>query len=100
MSMYTAMMHMWNHEFAASVAWAEKAIRQNPRVVPALRVMVVGLVHSKQPDRAKEIVGEILRIDPKFSISGWRRQSTPQHPDNNQRWQFILDAFRAAGVPE
>jgi TolB-like protein len=100
MSTTTAMMHSWQHEFPEAVAWAEKAIRQNPRALPALRTLVVGLVHSDRVDRAKAIVREILRIDPTFTVSGWQRQRAPQYRDNNPRWEFILDAYRAAGVPE
>jgi hypothetical protein len=62
--------------------------------------MVVSLVHSNQRDRAKEIVAQILRVNPKFSVSAWRRQRALQHRDYDPRRQFILDAFRAAGVPE
>ena len=91
---------MWNHEFPDCVAWAEKAIRQNPRALPALRTLVVGLVHSSRVERATEIVEEILRIDPTFTVSSWQRQRAPLYRDNNPRWQFILDAYRAAGVPE
>jgi TolB-like protein len=100
MSMSTAMMHMWDQEFPQSVAWAEKAIRQNPRALPALRTLVVGLVHSSQVERAKDVVREILRIDPRFTVSGWQRQRAPMYRDNNPRSQFIVDAYRAAGVPE
>lgn len=100
MSMTTAMMHSWQDEFPEAVAWAEKAIRQNPRALPALRTLVVGLVHSNQVERARAVVREILRIDPTFTVSGWQRQRAPQYRDNNPRWQFILDAYRAAGVPE
>jgi TolB-like protein len=100
MSTTTAMMHAWHQEFPAAVAWAEKAIRQNPRALPALRTLAISLVHCHQVERAKAIVREILRIDPTFTVSGWQRQRAPQYRDNNPRWQFILDAYRAAGVPE
>ena len=99
-TMTTAMAHMWAHSFSECVAWAEKAVRQNPRALPALRTLVVGLVHSNQRERAEEVVKQILRIDPKFTISVWQRQRAPQFRENNPRWQFILDAYRAAGVPE
>jgi TolB-like protein len=99
-TMTTSMAHMWARDFSESVAWAEKALRQNPRALPALRTLVVGLVHSDRQERACEVVQQILRIDPKFTISGWQRQRAPQYGASNPRWQFILDAYRAAGVPE
>jgi hypothetical protein len=100
MSMTTGMMHMWAHEFPESVAWSERAIRQNPRALPALRTMVVGLVHSNQRERAAETARQILRIDPKFTVSSWRRQRAPFFRQENPSFDFILDAYRAAGVPE
>jgi len=99
-SMTMAMADMWDHKFSESVAWAERAIRQNPRALPVLRTMVVSLVHAGRREKAVEIVQDILRIDPKFSVSGWQRQRAPSYRENNPRWQFILDAYRAAGVPE
>ncbi len=100
MSMSMAMVDMWDHKFSESVAWAERAIRQNPRALPMLRTMVVSLVHSGQRERAAEVVKNILRIDPKFSVSSWQRQRAPSFRGVNPRWQFILDAYRAAGAPE
>jgi TolB-like protein len=100
MSMTTGMMHMWAHEFPDCVAWSERAIRQNPRALPALRTMVVGLVHSNQKERAARTVTQILEIDPSFTVSSWRRQRAPHFRQENPRFDFILDAYRAAGVPE
>jgi hypothetical protein len=43
----------------------------------------------------------LLKFDPKYSISGFFRQRAPMFQSVDQsRWQFILDALRAAGVPE
>ena len=100
MSMTAGMIHMWAREFPESVAWSERAIRQNPRALPALRTMVVGLVHSNQKERAAEIVRQILQIDPNFTVSSWRRQRAPFFRQENPRFNFILEAYRAAGVPE
>jgi hypothetical protein len=100
MSMTMAMVNMWDHKFPECVTWAEKAARQNPRALPALRTMVVGLVHSNRRDQAIEVVKEILRIDPKFAVFSWQRHRAPAFREANPRWQFILDAYRAAGVPE
>lgn len=62
--------------------------------------MVVGLVHSGGKERAAEIVRQILKIDPNFTVSTWRRQRAPFFRQENTRFDFILNAYRAAGVPE
>jgi TolB-like protein len=100
MSMTTGMVHMWAHEFPESVAWLERAIRQNPRALPALRCLIVGLVYTNEKERAAEVAREALRIDPRFTVSSWRRQRAPVYRHDSPRLQFILDALRAAGVPE
>jgi tetratricopeptide (TPR) repeat protein len=100
MSMTTALAHMWVHEFRESIAWHERALRQNPRAQPSLRSLVVCLVHTNQKERAAGIVKQILRIDPEFTISNWRRQRAPIYSQDNPGLQFVLDAYRAAGVPE
>jgi tetratricopeptide (TPR) repeat protein len=107
MSMLTGTSHMWAHEFDECVAWSERAIRQNPRAMVALRTLIVGLVYTNKHERAAELVGEHLRMDPNFTISSWVRQRAPVFrrlvsPVGGQapRAQFIVDALRAAGVPE
>ena len=99
-SLTTAMCNMWDHRFEESIVWADKAFAQNPRALPALRTKLVGLVHTGKLEEARELVREILTIDPKFSISSWRRQRAPVHREENPRFNFIFDAYRAAGVPE
>jgi TolB-like protein len=92
--------HMWAHEFEECVAWSERAIQQNPRAMFALRGLIVGLVYTNQKERAAEMVREHLRMDPNFTVSSWRRERAPVYRQDNPRLQFILDAYRAAGVPE
>lgn len=99
-SMSTAMCNMWEHRFEESVAWADRVIGQNPRALPALRTKLVGLVHLGKLKEARELAREILRIDPKFSVSVWRNQRAPIFRAENPRFDFILNAYRAAGVPE
>jgi len=77
MSMTTGLTHMWAQEFDQCVAWNERAVRQNPRAMPALRGLIVGLVHSNQRERAAEIVRQHLRVNPKFTISSWQLQRAP-----------------------
>jgi TolB-like protein len=107
LTMLMGMSCMWTHEFDECVAWSERAIRQNPRALAALRTLIVGLVYTNQPERAAELAKEHLRMDPSFTISSWVRQRAPLFrrlvsPVGGQapRAQFIVDALRAAGVPE
>jgi TolB-like protein len=107
LTMVMGMVHMWTREFDGCVAWSERAIRQNPRALPALRTLIVGLVYTNQRERAAEMVREHLRMDPNFTVSSWVRQRAPLFrrlvsPAGSQppRAQFIVDALRTAGVPE
>jgi tetratricopeptide (TPR) repeat protein len=90
---------MWAKNFEESIAWAEKALARNPRALPPRRIMVVGLVGIGQRDKAAAIVQEILKLDPRFTIAGWRLRN-PSSLRDEAHWKYMIDAYRAAGVPE
>ena len=57
--------------YADSVRWAEQALAQNRRFAAALRVMAASLVELGERDRAREVVRQLLAIEPHLTISGF-----------------------------
>jgi hypothetical protein len=72
-------------------------VTQNRRFLVALRALAVALVNHGEVDRARQIVSEILKIEPDARVSGI--------PD---RMPYVIDpilrtymeALRRAGLPE
>ncbi|WP_431272457.1 tetratricopeptide repeat protein [Dankookia sp. P2] len=60
-----------DEDFARAASWAEKALVQNRRFAVALRVLAVALVKLGQPERARQVVQELLAIEPELTISGF-----------------------------
>jgi tetratricopeptide (TPR) repeat protein len=101
MSASMGMAKMWGRKFAESLVWCDRAILQNPRMLPALRVKIVALAHLGEREKAAEVAKEVLRIDPQFSISTWRNQRAPAaFRGENPAWNLFYEGLRAAGVPE
>ena len=86
-----------DQDFAAAVAWAEKALAQNRRYAVALRVLAVALVKLGHPERARRTVQELVAIEPKLTISGFLAR-IPVPVETMAR--AYAEALKAAGLPE
>ena len=83
--------------YPEAIAWAEKALTQNRRFAPALRALAVALVKVGQRDQAAQIVQELLRIEPKLTISEFlTRIPVPLEA----MAKTYAEALRSAGLPE
>jgi tetratricopeptide (TPR) repeat protein len=85
--------------FAECVAWAERALVQNPRTTSALRNLAAALVGLGRRDEAVKVVEEMRRIDPTITISGLRLRA-PFHITNEKYWNRFMSQLREAGLPE
>jgi tetratricopeptide (TPR) repeat protein len=83
-------------KFQEAIDWAEKALVQNRRFAIALRALAVALVNIGQIERARQIVQELLEIEPKLMVSGLStRLPFVQQPI----LKTYRDALREAGLP-
>ena len=96
MSGATAIAAVVEGNYAEAITWAERALTQNRRFAVALRVLAVALVKVGERDRASQIVGELLTIEPELTISGFfTRIPVPFEP----MARTYAEALRAAGLP-
>jgi len=83
--------------FEDAMQWAEKALAQNRRFAVALRVLIVALVKTGALPRAALVAQELMAIEPKLTIAGFR--SRIPFPVASMAATYA-DCLRAAGVPE
>ena len=79
-----------------AVRWAEVALAQNRRFAVALRVLAVAFVRLDRLDRARQVVRELLAIEPQLTISSFLGR-IPIPLDHMAR--AYSDALGAAGLP-
>jgi hypothetical protein len=91
--------NLWERKFADCLAWCDKAVTQNSRSLPALRTKIVALVNLGRREEAVKVVQTILSVDPTFTIASWQKRNPSAH-HMSERFKFMVDAYRAAGVPE
>jgi tetratricopeptide (TPR) repeat protein len=83
--------------FEEAVVWGEKAHAQYPHSAVVLRAFIVALAHSGNVGRAREIVRQLLAIEPDLTISLWRKSIAIG--DQNLT-SIYADGLRKAGLPE
>jgi adenylate cyclase len=79
----------------AALSAAQRAVDENPRFAPALRIRIVALVHSGRLDEAKAAMAEYLKLDPGFAIS----TRVVSYRDLAFRQKYH-GALRTVGLPE
>jgi hypothetical protein len=77
--------------------WTQKALAQNPRSAVALRLLAASLASSGQNDRAREVVKELLNVEPHLTISGLKSRLQMAH---EEVWKRFAEALHSAGLPE
>jgi TolB-like protein/class 3 adenylate cyclase/Tfp pilus assembly protein PilF len=98
-SMQTAMAlaHFVAGRYDESVSWAQRASRENPNFVPAIRIIAASAGNSGQLERARKAAKRMLEIDPAFRVSRLSDHVPLQRPDDLARY---AEGLRRAGLPE
>jgi TolB-like protein len=89
--------HFYEGRFDEAKSWAETALSHNQRFAIALRCLAASLAKLGQSEEAFAVVREMLKIEPRFTLSTFRAQL--RVVDDVQGNRFF-DALRLAGFPE
>lgn len=85
-----------DQNYDEALKWAERALAQNRRFAVALRVAAVALVKLGRQDRAREVIRQLLEIEPQLTISGFfARIPVPLE----SMAKTYAEALEAAGLP-
>ena len=98
-SMQTAMAlaHFVAGRYDESVFWAEKASREDPNFLPAIRIIATSAGNSGQLEQAQKAAKRVLEIDPAFRVSSVADHVPLRRPDDLARY---AEGLRRAGLPE
>ena len=77
--------------------WAEKALRQRPDWLTALRIGAACHAVAGRVDQAKKLVARMLKLDPALRISNLQGLPPLRRAEDFARWS---EALRKAGLPE
>jgi adenylate cyclase len=92
-----AVAHLAARRFEQVIEWADRALRDQPRLVSAMRFKVVALAHLGRLDAARGELGRVLAIDPKLTIAGYREYA---HFSAPEVLELLVTGMRLAGLPE
>jgi TolB-like protein/class 3 adenylate cyclase/Flp pilus assembly protein TadD len=93
----TALAHFVAGRYDESVFWAEKASREDPNFLPAIRIIATSAGNSGQLERAQKAANRMLEIDPAFRVSRLADHVPLRRPDDLARY---AEGLRRAGLPE
>jgi TolB-like protein len=85
-----ALAHLVAGRYEEAVDWAEGSSHEQPRSAFALRVKVVACVHLGRIEEGRELLQQLLRLQPGLTIAGLKAY----------RMSMFAEAFRIVGLPE
>jgi tetratricopeptide (TPR) repeat protein len=93
----TAAARFQQGQFDEAVSMAQKALTQNYRYAPALRILAASLAKLGQTEKAAEAMREMLKLQPQLTLSRLRARSMFYEEGV---WNNLADGLRRAGLPE
>jgi adenylate cyclase len=67
-----AVAHIAARRFEEAIEWADRALHDQPRYVPAMRVKIAANAHLGRLDEARAELSRVLAIDPDLTIARYR----------------------------
>jgi adenylate cyclase len=97
--MQTAMAyaHFGDGRYAEAASWAEKAFRERPDQVSAIRILAASSAMAGRQDQAWKAVERLREYDPTLRLSTLKQQLPIQRPDVLDR---VVEGLRKAGLPD
>jgi adenylate cyclase len=92
-----SMAHSAAGRFEESIHWAQRSLQLNTGFLPTYLVLASSYATLGRLEEARTAVQELLRLNPAFSLSGFKAVTSAWAPDLAER---SIDALRKAGLPE
>ena len=89
--------HLVARRFKQAIEWADRALPDQPRFAPTMRIKVVALAHLGRLDEARAELSRVLAINPKLTIAGFREWA---HYEAPEVLELYVAGLRLAGLPE
>jgi tetratricopeptide (TPR) repeat protein len=89
--------HYVNGTFEEAVLWGRKARAASPRFKANLRMLAASLVALDRIEEAREVAGELLRLEPGFSVE---RFCNWYPLKGQERRDLLATHLLAAGLPK
>jgi len=89
--------HLAARRFEPAIEWADRALHDQPRFVPAMRVKVAANAHLGHLDAARAELSRMLAIHPKLTIAGYREYA---HFVGPEVLELMVTGLGLAGLPE
>ena len=89
--------HFAARRFEQTIEWADRALHDQPRLVPAMRIKVAALAHLGRLDAARAELSRVLAVDPKLTIARFREYA---HWAASEILELLVTGLRLAGLPE
>ena len=90
------MAHMFQQNWPVAIDWITRSISNNRYFTPSYRYLAISLVQSGKIGEAREVVRELIRLDPLSSIN--RAQLNCYRDEEPKR--MYVESLRQAGLPE
>jgi len=91
--------HLVARRFEEAVDWADRYVREQPRLGSGYRIKAVACAHLGRLRQAQECARRILELQPAFTISEWQR-TYAEFMCSPETLAMCMDGLRKAGLPE
>jgi adenylate cyclase len=96
-ALYIALAHLAARRFEQAIKWADLALHDQPRMVATMRTKIAANAHLGRLDEARAELSQLLAIDPKLTIAGYRAYAHFAAPEV---LELLVTGLRLAGLPE
>ena len=93
----TAFAHFFAGRYEQASAWSEKALREQPHYLTALRVAAASSALAGRLEEARQAIARLHQLDPALRVSNLKDRIPLRRPEDISRYE---DGLRKAGLPE
>jgi tetratricopeptide (TPR) repeat protein len=92
-----ALAHFHSGRYDEAASWAEKALRENPNYLPAVRVLAASSALAGRLREAQNAMARLRAIDPALRVSDLMDLNPRRRPEDAARY---AEGLRKAGLPD